>query len=202
MPRVLLLLVLLVSFVTHANTVLILGDSLSAGYRMNAQQAWPQLLARQWQAENRQVELINASVSGDTTQGGLQRLPSLLERHQPSLVLLELGGNDGLRGLPPPLIESNLEQMITLAHQAGAKVILTDIQLPPNYGRRYLQQFSAIFARLSDAHQLPLLPFFVAPLIGENGMIMDDGIHPTADAQPLIVRQVHAFLTPYLKDNG
>ncbi len=166
---------------------------------MNAQQAWPQLLAKRWQQEAVAVELINASVSGDTTQGGLQRLVPLLKKHQPSLVLLELGGNDGLRGLPPPLIEKNLAQMINLAQQSGAKVILTDIQLPPNYGRRYLQQFGGIFSDLAERHQLPLLPFFVAPLIGKAGMMMDDGIHPTALAQDAIVQQVHGFLTPYLK---
>lgn len=192
------MILLLVSSVTHANTVLILGDSLSAGYRMNIDQAWPTLLAEKWQQEGRQIEVINASVSGDTTQGGLQRLPPLLERHKPSLVVLELGGNDGLRGLPPPLIERNLKALIALADDSGAQVVLTNIRLPPNYGRRYLQQFEPIFGNLAEAYQLPLLPFFVSPLIGENGMMMDDGIHPTASAQPLIARQVHEFLTPYL----
>ncbi|MGO4999317.1 arylesterase [Oceanisphaera sp. W20_SRM_FM3] len=201
MSRVLLLLLILVSSVTHANTILILGDSLSAGYRMNASQAWPQLLAKRWQQEGLAVELVNASVSGDTTQGGLQRLPALLKKHQPSLVLLELGGNDGLRGLPPALIEKNLNQMINMAQDSGAKVILTDIQLPPNYGRRYLQKFEAIFSDLAKAHKVPLLPFFVAPLIGQDGMLMDDGIHPTAQAQDAIVSQVHGFLVPYLTDS-
>ena len=165
---------------------------------MSVDQAWPTLLARQWQQEGRQIEVINASVSGDTTQGGLQRLPPLLERHKPSLVVLELGGNDGLRGLPPPLIERNLKALIQLVDKAGARVVLTNIRLPPNYGRRYLQQFEPIFGNLADTYQIPLLPFFVSPLIGENGMMMDDGIHPTAVAQPLIARQVHSFLTPYL----
>ncbi|MBO1518990.1 arylesterase [Oceanisphaera pacifica] len=201
MPRILLLLMLLVSFVTHANTVLILGDSLSAGYRMNAEQAWPPLLEKQWQQEGRKVEVINASVSGDTTQGGLQRLPSLLTKHKPSLMLLELGANDGLRGLPPASIEQNLEKMIGLAQQAGTKVVLTQIQLPPNYGRRYLQQFEGIYPKVAKTHELALLPFFVAPLVEQNGMMMDDGLHPTADAQPKIVQQVHAFLTPHLKDS-
>ena len=166
---------------------------------MNAEQAWPQQLAQRWQDEQQAVELINASVSGDTTQGGLQRLPALLKKHQPSLVLLELGGNDGLRGLPPPLIKKNLRHMINLAQDSGAKVILTEIQLPPNYGRRYLKQFSAIFTDLAKTHKLPLLPFFVAPFIDQPGMMMDDGIHPTAKAQDTIVSQVHEFLTPYLK---
>ncbi|MBU3825705.1 MAG: arylesterase [Candidatus Oceanisphaera merdipullorum] len=201
MSRILLLLLILVSSVTHANTILILGDSLSAGYRMNASQAWPQLLAKRWQQEGLAVALINASVSGDTTQGGLQRLPALLKKHQPSLVLLELGGNDGLRGLPPALIEKNLNQMINMVQDSGAKVILTDIQLPPNYGRRYLQQFEAIFSDLANEHKIPLLPFFVAPLIGQDGMLMDDGIHPTAQAQDAIVEQVHGFLLPYLTDS-
>ncbi|WP_445396696.1 arylesterase [Zobellella sp. An-6] len=199
MPRILLTILLLVSSAAHANTVLILGDSLSAGYRMSIDQAWPRLLAEQWRQEGRRVEVVNASVSGDTTQGGLQRLPPLLERHQPSLVVLELGGNDGLRGLPPPLIERNLDTMIALADRAGARVVLTEIRLPPNYGRRYLEQFEGIFGKLAERHELPLLPFFVSPLLGENGMMMDDGIHPTAEAQPRIARQVHAFLTPYLE---
>ncbi|AEY00868.1 acyl-CoA thioesterase [Oceanimonas sp. GK1] len=198
MLRILVLLLCLVSPTVLADTLLILGDSLSAGYRMRSDQAWPHLLAEQWRREGRQVTVINASVSGDTTQGGLQRLPPLLQRHQPSLVLLELGGNDGLRGLPPGLIERNLERLIALAGDAGARVILTDIQLPPNYGRRYLQQFEQVFSRLASQHQLPLLPFFVAPLMGEQGMMMDDGIHPTVKAQPLIARQVGEFLTPYL----
>lgn len=166
---------------------------------MSVDQAWPRLLAEQWRQEGRRVEVVNASVSGDTTQGGLQRLPPLLERHQPSLVVLELGGNDGLRGLPPPLIERNLDTMIALADRAGARVVLTEIRLPPNYGRRYLEQFEGIFGKLAERHELPLLPFFVSPLLGENGMMMDDGIHPTAEAQPRIARQVHAFLTPYLE---
>ena len=199
MPRVLLLLLILVSSVTHANTILILGDSLSAGYRMNAEQAWPQQLAQRWQDEKLTVTLINASVSGDTTEGGLQRLPALLTKHKPTLVLLELGGNDGLRGLPAPRIKKNLQQMITLAQASGAKVILTEIQLPPNYGPRYLKQFSAIFSDLAKRHKLPLLPFFVAPLIDKPGMMMDDGIHPTAQAQAAIVRQVHGFVTPYVQ---
>ncbi|PSJ44736.1 arylesterase [Zobellella endophytica] len=200
MLRTLLVILLLVSSASHANTVLILGDSLSAGYRMNAEQAWPRLLAEQWRQEGRRVEVVNASVSGDTTQGGLQRLPPLLERHQPSLVVLELGGNDGLRGLPPPLIKRNLKALIKLADQAGARVVLTEIRLPPNYGRRYLEQFEGVFSSLARQHELPLLPFFVTPLIGENGMMMDDGIHPSVRAQPLIARQVHEFLTPYLED--
>ncbi|MFH7566393.1 arylesterase [Oceanimonas smirnovii] len=198
MLRILVLFVFLGSPAVLADTLLILGDSLSAGYRMRADQAWPHLLAEKWQQQGRDVTVINASVSGDTTQGGLQRLPPLLQRHQPSLVLLELGGNDGLRGLPPDLIERNLAQLITLANNAGARVVLTDIQLPPNYGRRYLQQFESLFSRLATQQQVPLLPFFVAPLIGQNGMMMDDGIHPTAEAQPLIAEQVDEFLTPYL----
>lgn len=166
---------------------------------MNAEQAWPQQLAQRWQDEKLTVTVINASVSGDTTQGGLQRLPALLTKHKPTLVLLELGGNDGLRGLPAPRIKKNLQQMISLAQASGAKVILTEIQLPPNYGPRYLKQFSAIFSDLAKRHKLPLLPFFVAPLIDKPGMMMDDGIHPTAQAQAAIVRQVHGFVTPYVQ---
>ena len=199
MARVLFLVLLMASSAAYANTILILGDSLSAGYRMQADQAWPQLLAKQWQSEQPELTLINASVSGDTTQGGLQRLPALLKRHQPDWVLLELGGNDGLRGLPPRAIEDNLTTMIELAQQSGAKVILTEIQLPPNYGRRYLSQFEAIFTTLAKQHDLEVLPFFVAPLIEQDGMMMEDGIHPTAKAQASIAQQVHTFLTPLVE---
>lgn len=192
----------MVSSATYANTVLILGDSLSAGYRMQAEQAWPQLLAKQWQTEQPELTLINASVSGDTTQGGLQRLPALLKRHQPDWVLLELGGNDGLRGLPPKAIRDNLTTMIELAQKSDAKVILTEIQLPPNYGRRYLSQFEAIFTELAQQHELNLLPFFVAPLIEQEGMMMEDGIHPTAKAQESIAQQVYTFLTPLVESKA
>lgn len=189
----------LVSSFAHANTVLVLGDSLSAGYRMNAAQAWPRLLADTWQQEGRPITLVNASVSGDTTQGGLQRLPALLTQHQPSWVIIALGGNDGLRGLPPASIQHNLETLIALADDAGARVVLTQIKLPPNYGRRYLEQFESLYPRLARQHQLPLLPFFVEPLLSQRGMMMDDGIHPTEQAQPLIARQVHEFLRPYVE---
>lgn len=198
MLRALVIVVVLVSSLAHANTLLVLGDSLSAGYRMNVSQAWPNLLASTWQQEGRPITVVNASVSGDTTQGGLQRLPRLLADHQPSWVIIALGGNDGLRGLPPALIERNLEQLITLANDAGARVILTQIKLPPNYGHRYLTQFESLYPRLARQHQLPLLPFFVEPLIDQSDMMMDDGIHPTERAQPLIARQVHRFLIPYL----
>ncbi|WP_116473844.1 arylesterase [Zobellella maritima] len=199
MLRALVVILALVSSVTHANTVLILGDSLSAGYRMSAAQAWPRLLADTWQREGRPINLVNASVSGDTTLGGLQRLPTLLVRHRPDWVIIALGGNDGLRGLPPASIQRNLNTLITLATDAGARVVLTQIKLPPNYGRRYLEQFESLYPRLARQHRLPLLPFFVEPLISQSGMMMDDGIHPTEQAQPLIARQVHEFLRPYVE---
>jgi acyl-CoA thioesterase-1 len=178
--------------------VLVLGDSLSAGYQMAADQSWPALLQQQWQQQGGTHQVINASVSGETTQGGAARLPALLAEHQPDWLLIELGGNDGLRGFPPRLTYDHLASMIALAAAQQVKVVLTQIHLPRNYGARYLQQFESIFPALASAQQLPLMPFFMDDIVLRPELMMNDGIHPTATAQPHIRDQVAQFIEPLL----
>ncbi|MFM4718570.1 arylesterase [Aeromonas bivalvium] len=182
----------------QAQTLLVLGDSLSAGYQMPADQSWPVLLGQQWQEAGGQHRLINASISGETTQGALTRLPVLLEEHKPDWLLIELGGNDGLRGFPPALTRQNLAKMLTMAERKGIRTILTQIQLPPNYGARYLRQFEQIFPELAAEQARPLLPFFLDDIVTRPELMLNDGIHPKAEAQPLIRDKVARFVEPLL----
>ncbi|MEZ6955826.1 MULTISPECIES: arylesterase [unclassified Aeromonas] len=183
---------------TQAQTLLVLGDSLSAGYQMQAEQSWPALLNEKWQQQGGEHKLINASISGETTQGGLARLPALLEEHKPDWVLIELGGNDGLRGFAPAITRANLTKMVALAKASQTKTVLTQIQLPRNYGARYLQQFEQIFPELAQANGLPLMPFFLDDIVLRPELMMNDGIHPTAAAQPQIRDRVANFIEPLL----
>ncbi|MCB5226737.1 arylesterase [Alishewanella sp. 16-MA] len=164
-----------------AQKFMILGDSLSAAYGLQESQGWPALLA-----EKTELTLINASISGETTGGALARLPALLKEHQPTWVLIELGGNDGLRGFTPQLIEDQLQQIIITAKQHNAQPILMQIRIPPNYGPRYVERFTAIYPALAEQHQIPLWPFFMDEIAIKPELMMQDGIHPTAEAQPLI----------------
>lgn len=198
MARILFALCFLISSV-QAQTLLVLGDSLSAGYQMQAQQSWPALLNQKWQNEGAVHSLINASISGETTQGGLARLPALLEEHQPDWLLIELGGNDGLRGFAPAITRKNLADMIALAKANQTRVVLTQIQLPRNYGTRYLRQFEQIFPELAEANKLPLLPFFMDDIALRPELMMNDGIHPTPAAQPQIRDKVARFIEPLLE---
>ncbi|AHX59708.1 acyl-CoA thioesterase I [Aeromonas media WS] len=182
----------------QAQTLLVLGDSLSAGYQMPAEQSWPALLNEKWQQQGGEHKLINASISGETTQGGLARLPALLEEHKPDWVLIELGGNDGLRGFAPAITRANLTKMVALAKASQTKTVLTQIQLPRNYGARYLQQFEQIFPELAQANGLPLMPFFLDDIVLRPELMMNDGIHPTAAAQPQIRDRVARFIEPLL----
>lgn len=182
----------------QAQTLLVLGDSLSAGYQMQAEQSWPALLNEKWQQQGGEHTLINASISGETTQGGLARLPTLLETHKPDWVLIELGANDGLRGFAPAITRANLTKMIELTRAHQAKTVLTQILLPRNYGARYLQQFEQIFPDLAKANDLPLMPFFLDDIVLRPELMMNDGLHPTAAAQPRIRDKVARFVEPLL----
>lgn len=177
---------------------MVLGDSLSAGYQMPADQSWPALLNQKWQQQGGEHQLINASISGETTQGALARLPALLKEHQPDWVLIELGGNDGLRGFAPAITRDNLARMVALTKELQVKTVLTQIQLPRNYGARYLRQFEQIFPELAAANALPLMPFFMDDIALRPELMMNDGIHPTAEAQPLIRDRVASFIEPLL----
>ncbi|HDO1327717.1 TPA: arylesterase [Aeromonas veronii] len=182
----------------QAQTLLVLGDSLSAGYQMQVEQSWPALLNQKWQEEGGKHTLLNASISGETTQGALARLPALLKEHKPDWLLIELGGNDGLRGFAPTITRQNLASMIALAKERQTRVVLTQIQLPRNYGARYLRQFEQIFPELAQANDLPLLPFFMDDIALRPELMMNDGIHPTPAAQPQIRDKVARFMEPLL----
>ena len=170
----------------NSQTLLILGDSLSAGYNMPIDQSWPSLLPLQLEKLGKITEVVNGSISGDTTGNGLDRLPTLLEQHQPNYVLIELGANDGLRGFPPQKINANLEMMFTQIKMANAHPLLMQIQVPPNYGKRYSQAFGSLYPKLSEKHDIPLLPFFLEEVIVKPEWIMKDGLHPKLEAQPWI----------------
>ena len=200
MIRVLFVLSCLCGWISsaQAQTLLVLGDSLSAGYQMQAEQSWPALLNEKWQQQGGEHRLINASISGETTQGGLARLPTLLAEHKPDWVLIELGAIDGRRGFAPAITRANLTKMVELAKASQAKTVLTQIQLPRNYGARYLQQFEQIFPELAQANDLPLMPFFIDDIVLRPELMMNDGLHPTAAAQPQIRDRVASFIEPLL----
>ncbi len=168
------------------NTVLVVGDSLSAAHGVPSETAWVELLRDRINSRELNWTVVNASIGGETTDGGLRRLPGLLETHDPTIVIIELGGNDGLRGgFPPNVIESNLANMIEQVRGIGATPLLVGMQIPPNYGQRYTTMFADIFPTLSDRYNTPpLVPFFLDGIYDQDGLMQGDGIHPTEEAQP------------------
>ncbi len=169
---------------------------------MAASQAWPSLLNDKWQSQAEGIQVINGSISGDTAAQGLARLPALLTLYKPRWVVIELGGNDGLRGFPPPAIEQDLSNAIALVKQAGGQPLLMQIRLPPNYGQRYTQSFSAIYPALSQRYGVPLLPFFMEQIYLKPQWMQDDAIHPNPLAQPFIADWMSGQLTPLLKHDS
>lgn len=169
--------------------ILVMGDSLSAGYGIDIQQGWVNLLEKEL-TKNHAIQIINASVSGETSSGGNSRLPALLVEHKPDIVVLELGGNDGLRGQPLKLLEKNLQTMIDASKKAEAKILLAGMQIPPNYGARYSSQFKALYEKLAEKNELELIPFLLEGIGGDEALMQRDGIHPTAEAQSIIVKNV------------
>ena len=179
--------------------ILVLGDSLSAGYGIPVEKGWVSLLQRRLVERGFPYRVVNASISGDTTSGGLSRLPAALELHRPAIVVLELGANDGLRGQPPMAMSRNLSRMIERSQQAGARVLLAEMRIPPNYGPLYAQKFQATFGELAQHYAIPLIPFLLDGVAGNPALIQDDGLHPRAEAQPQILDNVWAVLEPALK---
>lgn len=170
-----------------AQGILIVGDSISAAFGLEISDGWATLLEQRLAAENQTLPVHNASVSGDTTAGGLARLPSLLEQHEPDLVILELGGNDGLRGLPPDNMQQNLTAMVQRSRAAGADVILLGMRIPPNYGVRYTRAFEQVYQNIAEQQQVPLVPFLLDGVAGRSELMQADGIHPNALGQPGIL---------------
>ena len=193
------ILFVILSGAAHASTILIWGDSLSAGYQLAPQEAWPVLLQTRLEERGFPHRVINGSVSGETSAGGRTRLPAALERHRPDVVVLALGANDGLRGLRPQLLGVNLEAMITAAREAGARVLLVGMQMPPNYGPAYTRRFAQTYREVAERTDSVLLPFLLDGFGDKPEMFLPDGIHPTAEAQHLILDTVWAKLEPMLK---
>jgi acyl-CoA thioesterase-1 len=181
-----------ISLPVQAKTVLVLGDSLSAGYGMSLQEAWPALLEKRLQKERESKDwnVINASISGETSEGGLRRLPMLLEEFDPDWLLLELGANDGLRGYPIPTISANLARMINMAQASEINVAILGIRIPPNYGARYSEPFFAQYAQLADRFNTQLVPFILEDVAIYPELMMADGLHPTVQAQPIVLNNV------------
>lgn len=179
-------------------TLLVMGDSLSAAYGIEADEGWVSLLEARLDEKAR---VVNASISGETSGGGASRLPELLGQHAPDIVLLELGGNDGLRGLPPSQFEANMRRMIEASQEAAARVLLLGIDIPPNYGQAYRDAFTGVYHRLADEYDLPLVPFLLEGVALEEHLMQRDGIHPTAEAQPLILENVWPELAALLEES-
>lgn len=181
-----------------AGTVLVVGDSISAGFGLDTREGWVELLQKRLKDEGFDDQVVNASISGDTSAGGRARLPALLVAHKPELVVLELGGNDGLRGQPPEQLQQNLALMIDRAHESGAKVVLLGMRLPPNYGVRYTTAFAQVYEQLGTDKQVALVPFFLEGVGGVPAMMQADGIHPTPAAQQRLLENAWPAIKPLL----
>ena len=181
-----------------AGTLLVLGDSISAAFGLDTRQGWVSLLEQRLAAEGFDYQVVNASVSGDTSAGGLARLPTLLAEHRPQLVIVELGGNDGLRGQAPAQLQQNLAAMVQQSQKVGAKVLILGMQLPPNYGVRYTTAFAAVFPQVANQTGAALVPFLLEGVGGVPALMQDDGIHPGAAAQAQLLDNVWLSLKPLL----
>jgi acyl-CoA thioesterase-1 len=184
--------------------LLILGDSLSAAYGLKQEQGWVSLLQDAWQ--NKEIIIINAAISGETTDGALARLPRLLKQHSPTHIFVELGGNDGLQGHPVSKMRNNLEKIIQLSQASQVKVILQQMQIPTNYGKRYTQMFTGSYAQLAEQYSLAMLPFFLENIALDKSLMQRDGIHPTAEAQIIIAKDMQKrlgdiFFSSRIKNN-
>jgi acyl-CoA thioesterase-1 len=187
----------------EAPVILVFGDSISAGYGLaRVELGWVELLKTRLSTEGYGYQVVNASVSGETTAGGLARLPRALELHHPKIVILELGGNDGLRALPIAQMRANLTQMVDLATAAGAKVLLLGMRMPPNYGPEYTGQFALVFSDLARAKKVPWVPFLLTDIALSSTLLQGDDIHPNAAGQPVLLENVWPTLKPLLHNKA
>ena len=183
-----------------AGTILVVGDSLSAAYGIDKQRGWVALLQQRLRRQNSAYQVVNASISGDTTRGGLARLPAALKRESPAILILELGANDGLRGFAPEQTRDNLRRMIKQARDANVSILLLGIKLPGNYGSVYGEKFHRIYLDLADEEQVELVPFFLEGVAETRDLMQADGVHPGVEAQPRILDNVWAGLAPLLRE--
>lgn len=181
-------------------TVLIFGDSLSAGYGMEVDQSWPALLQSRLELEGYEHKVVNASISGETSEGGAQRITGAISRYEPAVVVIELGGNDGLRGYPPQRLMKNLQAMIEQSRAAGAEVVLLGIRIPTNYGPRYTRSFENVYRELATTYALPWVEFFMDGVALDDSLMQDDGIHPNAEAQATLLDNAWPAILDALQD--
>jgi len=193
------LFVLMFSFPAWSSTVLVVGDSISAAYGLAEKDGWVELAETELLEQDSEIKFINASISGDTTSGGVSRLPEALKRFTPDLVVIELGGNDGLRGYSLKDMRQNLTTMVETSESAGAEVLLLGMQIPTNYGAAYTRRFAQIYEKVAESTGAALVPFFLEPIAQDRDYFQRDGVHPTADAQPLLVKHVISELAQLLK---
>jgi acyl-CoA thioesterase-1 len=202
LTRLAALIVLTVLFVpagmSAGQTIVVVGDSLSSGYGLTAEQSWVAQLSTRLQNEGYGYEVVNASIAGDTSAGGLARLPRLLAQHKPAIVVIELGGNDGLRGQPVDKLRENLTAMIEMSRENDAKVVLAGIQIPPNYGQAYTRALTAVYPELAERFDVALVPFLLEGVALQPGRMQHDNIHPNASGQEVILENVWQVLTPLL----
>jgi acyl-CoA thioesterase I len=196
-----MLFITLQNAVASERTILVFGDSLSAAYGLAPEQGWVALLAQRLKTQGYGYQVVNASMSGETSAGGLERLRRALELHRPEIVVLELGANDALRGLPVSEIRENLAQMVRLARGAGARVLLVGIRMPPNYGPRYTEEFARVFPELAKQYDLPLVPFLLEKVALDPALMQPDGMHPNARGEPPVLATLWPHLKPLLNKN-
>ena len=196
-----MLFIALQNAVASPRTILVFGDSLSAAYGIRPEQGWVALLTQRLQSQGYGYQIVNASVSGETSEGGLERLPRALQLHQPAIVILELGANDALRGLPVSAARDNLARMVQLSQAAGARVLLVGMRIPPNYGQRYTADFARIFPELASQYQLPLVPFLLQGVALDPARMQPDGMHPNATGEPPVLDTLWPYLKPMLDKN-
>ena len=185
-----------------ARTILVFGDSLSAAYGIRPEQGWVTLLAQRLQTQGYGYQVVNASVGGETSSGGLERLPRALKLHGPGIVILELGANDGLRGLPVNALHDNLARMVQLSQAAGARVLLVGIRIPPNYGPRYTEEFARVYPDLAQQYHLPLVPFLLQKVALDTALMQEDGLHPNAAAEPIVLDTLWPYLKPLISSSA
>lgn len=193
------LIISLMSMTAAAKSIVVLGDSISAGYGIEVSQGWVALLQQKLDEKSAGYTIDNESISGDTTAGGLARIDRALSSHKPAVVIIELGANDGLRGLPPELIKRNLAEISRRAQQAGAQVLFLSMKIPPNYGKRYIDLFYNIYPQLATELRVPYVPFIMEDVALSKDMMQQDGLHPNAKGQPFIADKVWPQLLPLLK---
>lgn len=188
----------MISVSTPAKVIVVLGDSISAGYGINAEQGWVALLQHKLKIENKSFQVINDSISGDTSAGGLARIDKLLTQYRPDIVILELGANDGLRGFSPKAMQNNLTEIIKRSQRKGVKVLLLGLRIPPNYGKRYTDMFYGVYATLAKTLKVAWVPFILEDVALNKTLMQVDGLHPNAQAQPVMLETIWLKLLPLL----